>query len=566
MESDDALLATDIISYLQSVIGEGNTSELEETLTLIDFENMEFAEAVQLIILLLKNAQIVNSVETANLIYKYNEKFYPSNTPIQFMTILFLEPRCDVELLGFLVNVVKIDFNFIDIVYELIQINPIDPDNYNSSQLRLAFNRCYNVFSHPSVDTLEKLYAVAKNVNDDLADEIAFKIRQVGKYAEIPEWMIGTSTDMSILSALPKESAVVIPDRKRYPGLEALAPSKDLIESMMEHIDDELVINSDCDQPLDNEDIKNILLANYNALSLPQKYDLAKEFVEIRDAAAMSDDVTLFITLGPSCPFVGATLEELDYGGARMFTFNQFEYDEDVDDFDIDEDLHPSIQKDWFKGYCMQCNLRIRRRWHSVRKPQKYGGWFGCFCSWDCTKNNIIDFNAADPVLLNLCDIYETEMYNYGILDRIPDAEYPKYLSEVLNQNKHLSLSETVNLSLVTGNSELQELIQPVEIKERAPLVTVYYYYSENEEVTKTFMSQLEQLVDYTPFPDGTLGSPVNIIKIDVDTPVFDEELHQSHNVESVPTTVVYYQGTPKAKFVGNQIRPIVDLVNSLLN
>lgn len=567
--SDEIISINHVLTAIKECILNGDTESLTQILDYIDFDTLEYKQSIELLIGLLKLCGFSENEEAGDLIYNLHEKFYPMNSPVQFMTILFLEGRADIDLMSFLTVKVKKEFNFIGIVYELMQIS----SGYNPSQIKVAFNKAYKVFPAIPLSTLKELHNISKNISEEITEELLGKIRPINNYAPIPPWIINKGI-------LPKESDIIIPPPTQYKGeisLGLLSP-EDFAGQIMKEINIEMNESMSCssdDTDIEsNKDlIKEILLSQYMSLSLAQKYELSKNFVASKNQEAMSADVKLFITLGPSSPFLGASIDELDYGGARMFTFNDFEYIDEIDDFELDELLHPKISKDWFVGYCQQCNLRIRRRWHAVRVPQKFGGWSGCMCSWKCSKSSIIDFDQADPLLLTLCDVYEKEMLEYKILDRIPEDEYPEYLASKMNENKSLleqhpkvifdmeiEPSDKTSLEDVEAVVETQTMVNEVE----SPVI-LNYFYSKECEVCARFTPELEQLIDYKVFKDPsdpgskeTVGRLISVIKIDT-----DEVDVSTYGVTQVPTVILVKDGTPLAVFIGDKVAPISDMIQS---
>lgn len=86
-------------------------------------------------------------------------------------------------------------------------------------------------------------------------------------------------------------------------------------------------------------------------------------------------------------------------GGHRMLYCNHFE---------IDEDTNHESGYDWYVGAdksCMKCRKYIPVREWAVRYPLNNGGWFGCFCSWDCvSKTKPIDNGSNYPIKTEDCD------------------------------------------------------------------------------------------------------------------------------------------------------------------
>ena len=129
----------------------------------------------------------------------------------------------------------------------------------------------------------------------------------------------------------------------------------------------------------------------------------------------MAGDLWLFRLFGLSNPLVNQDLTRPGksnlYGGCRMFLCDVFDYD--------DEDHYV---KDWFTGVCESCHLRIAHRWYALRKPRAHGGWLGEFCSWDCVRESMVEYEEEPDLLVHeLINIFEAEINEKGIQDRLPE-------------------------------------------------------------------------------------------------------------------------------------------------
>lgn len=83
---------------------------------------------------------------------------------------------------------------------------------------------------------------------------------------------------------------------------------------------------------------------------------------------------------------------------------------------EIDSD-RSMIMKEWFRGVCenYDCSKRIRDRSHCVRIPIEFGGWKGCYCSFDCM-NNSLSFRDKD---MNFrIEYMKASLNEDGIMDR----------------------------------------------------------------------------------------------------------------------------------------------------
>ena len=149
-----------------------------------------------------------------------------------------------------------------------------------------------------------------------------------------------------------------------------------------------------------------------------------KNYVIIKQLEDLQNDDELFRLLGPVSPITDAGVDDMKYGGERMFISQRYVYDDGTDSTDV------NIETPWFTGSCEYCNLRIRRKYHAVRQPVDTGGWIGCFCSWKCVRDKVEKVDFTDHFTLELCDLHEEKMEEIGIYDRIPDEDYVDYLFE----------------------------------------------------------------------------------------------------------------------------------------
>lgn len=559
--SNDLRGAKGLLELLRNSIQTGDRDTLDDILDSILFKEIDFDNAVTLVIGLLEICKDAADPELGKVIYDISDQFYPNNTSVEFVTYLIVNRKTKVDLLHFLIHDVIPFYNIGEIIYQMCMIEDIQ-----SEDLTVAMNKCWQLFEVPTVNDLKRLYEYASTINQMMAREIGIRLRKYNDYAPIPGWIIP-------LPILPKESSVKIPAEESFKI--DLPSTEEMIEFLMSKIDENLKSQFVCQPEDDDEDndndrdeldinsvIRNQLMASFNALSLNNKYEMAKEFIETWNMLAVQQDIRLFVTLGPSAPLVGSTYEdlkydELDYGVTRMFIFNNFDFDPTIEDDDVYPDGTPKNLVDWFVGHCQQCNLRIRRKYHAVRVPMIFGGWQGCFCSWECVRNNVIDNDSGNDVMLKLIDIYEQEINNYKILDRVPDEDYPKYISEVLNKNKELIENNAfVNVDTTTGVDEvdreiLDEVIVPEEVNIKTAPIVIHYFYSPKCDVCIRLKPQLYQFVEYSSTVDeaGSYIKNVSIEEINV-----DENDVSDIGVTQVPTIILTKNEIPVKIFVGANV------------
>lgn len=151
----------------------------------------------------------------------------------------------------------------------------------------------------------------------------------------------------------------------------------------------------------------------YRALTMPL-YTWNTLFGKYLPKVSMDDirtDVSYFRVYGPR----NCIPEDEQYdGGERMFISNIFDGGIDEDDDEADD------YDEWFKGYCEQCGLKIRRKNHAIRKPKLGGGWIGCYCSPECIASTI---EEHDIYTIRLLQAIIDDLLTIGIQDFIEKEE-----------------------------------------------------------------------------------------------------------------------------------------------
>jgi hypothetical protein len=158
-------------------------------------------------------------------------------------------------------------------------------------------------------------------------------------------------------------------------------------------------------------DIYNV----YSIASREEKLAMLKPYYQLQAKLQESDNKQLFRINGPSNPQQGANLDELSNGNDRMFLCNTIYERDDFELEDLSETQVTGDRQEWFTGYCDVCYRRIIKSCYAVRRPILFGGWLGCYCDWECVRNDYIEPNA---VTNKLVDYFENQVKAIGILDR----------------------------------------------------------------------------------------------------------------------------------------------------
>lgn len=121
------------------------------------------------------------------------------------------------------------------------------------------------------------------------------------------------------------------------------------------------------------------------------KYELFKEYQDlVLDVCGqmVSKNIYLDIVEGISnTEYTNKQLPTCKYsedGLCRLKVCMCMQYD--VDDLVFIKDEDKNNKKGWFTGNCLQCDSEIEID-DACRAPCNKKGWYGCFCSYKCTKN-----------------------------------------------------------------------------------------------------------------------------------------------------------------------------------
>ena len=83
----------------------------------------------------------------------------------------------------------------------------------------------------------------------------------------------------------------------------------------------------------------------------------------------------------------------------------------------IENQIIDKRYNNWFIGKCQICLKKIRDLSHSIRFPEENGGWSGCYCSFDCLKEDIDNMTMNDNVLSKF-EKMQDSIFSDGIMDR----------------------------------------------------------------------------------------------------------------------------------------------------
>jgi hypothetical protein len=380
-----------LLAELDDAIGKHDNQMVDKLLSLIPLENLTVKTTDSLLISLSKSAQNSNNTSVLKVIFDQWNRVYPNEETVPFYIYLYIVSTIPLSLLQFYSSYFK-QYRYMDVIFGLIELLP------DSETLRGCV-RADQVYGPQKATVYRSLYNQSK-FNQVVRDFLIDHLRQSSDYIEIPSW-VHNYTD---IKPLPTENQVTIPPiitQVNIPNLTDLQRVKIMTEglNLLGLTEDEITTN------------EKTLLEQLSTMTLEQKNDFVTPYYLIKTRERSQSYLNLFRLLGPVHPLVNATVDELVYGGERMFTSSIFDYDEETD-----------ITEYWFKGFCENCHYRIRRPYHAVRIPMALGGWKGCFCSWNCAREFQLNANGNDVLVETFIDKFEQEINEKGIQDRLPNA------------------------------------------------------------------------------------------------------------------------------------------------
>lgn len=265
-----------------------------------------------------------------------------------------------------------------------------------------------------------------------LYEYIENKIAETAPFANRPRWILGDISPTEILAQKGIfEGYPDDPKNERNAILPGSGEFADVLLNNMngmineESIDDARSVLTECYRESDGVTIKLMLL-------LPVYTDLL--------IAPFDDDEELIRYYGPLNPFV-AEGDLVIAPNARMLECTHFEHAGNAESFlksgtyeyanpDSDGVYTFEDTTSWFTGNCDVCKNKIAALHHSVRMPRVAGGWYGCYCSWNCvlidlpnSKTDTENELNGRKIIAHLVRYFAEVLNRVGIYDRLPPSE-----------------------------------------------------------------------------------------------------------------------------------------------
>lgn len=329
-----------------------------------------------------------------------------------------LEPEISIYSFLFTLLMIPLDafkfamLSFEDITYTEIMLDLIVFDK--TTNVLSACNRALDVYGDQTYENYKLLRDEAKKEeNFVIEDFMIAKMEETASFKSKPDWVKNYSDEVLQVEnnlVIPKmdQSRIILPSNE-----EAAISLNKKIESQL----DEKILESEGKKL---ESVTTDLDAFLNFATREEKLQLFEPIIDVKDLDSLKLELDYY-----------KKLSQL-YGPVNVPPNEDFDYDEPNDDnddhnvyrmflcniYDYDEDF--GIIRPWFKGSCDYCHDRIHYYWYALRSPHPYGGWLGCYCSFDCVRKDSDPEDQFNNIIQSMINTAEFRINQIGIQDRLP--------------------------------------------------------------------------------------------------------------------------------------------------
>jgi len=383
-----------VIQLAINYIKNDNIKGLEKVLDIMPLDKLK-GQAESLLSVFLAAAAANGRTKALKPVLEAWSVIYPDTENIQLLSKLFMMNEINLPTLAF-VTLSHEDYTYVELMDDLMSAD-------NSPDVVTACSKADQIFGPQPYETYVIVKDHAEEMENYIVEEYAIaNMEEHAPYQEVPKW-VKNYTD----NPITKESEMYIPETGEIPF--AIPPDEEAVELMTAGLSQLGLSLGDIDRAKDH------LLKTLAVSTRAEKIEMMRPIMENQAQQILGGDKWFFRVFGPANPLVNQDLtlpgKSNKYGGCRMFLCDVFDYDEEFD-----------YVADWFRGACDTCHLRIKQRWHAVRRPRPHGGWEGCYCSWKCARESIYE-NSSEPDLLTheLISEFERQTKEIGIQDRLAD-------------------------------------------------------------------------------------------------------------------------------------------------
>lgn len=430
-----------ILSFIQQSIEKEDKTSCLQLIETLPLNQLNLEQSNKLLNRFLTLARQVGSYMMGCILYYGWVESYPEEDVTSFFSKMFLDPVFTIDNLKFLMTSFDqyqdLEYNehphyaYVDVMMDLISKDS-DP------KLEEACQRVIQVYGEQKIGTYQELYQTSEEeYNEVILNFLLNKIRNGAPPAPKPEWI---NHNYQTWQLIMKELEVSLP-QKEYQLSEL--PSESLLNKLFQHPSSD---DDNLPQHINDEELKELIIQSIGKagfhfdniekidewLKTSQPQDKERLINVLRKSwrdEKTQDNLLRFRLLGPFnvVDFSEKEIEDTLDEDSRMFSCHVNDYNSEYNRYD-----------NWFLGYCMYCDLKIKHYWYALRIPVFNGGWFGCYCSFPCLRKAIRE--DYEPGYTESCylDYFEQQIQEIGIQDRIYDFPHDDELETPL----HLSLPQ----------------------------------------------------------------------------------------------------------------------------
>ena len=374
-------------------IKDGNIKNLKNVLNALPLDKLN-EQGDPLLSLYLSVCASYGRAKAAKTILKAWKVVYPEEESIQILSKLFMINDINLATLSYVI-LSHNDYTYIELMDDLMLAD-------NSPSVTNACAKGDEIFGLQPYETYKLVKEHAFVMGNYRVGEYAItRMEETAPYAPIPKW-VKNYTDKPLVTESELEKDVKMVD------VPFEIPCD---EEAVELLTKGLTQNGISVENLEQTEL--YLLKLLATSTKKEKIELLRPVMENQSNKILFGDKVIFRIFGPANPLVNQDLtlntKSSKDGGCRMFLCDVFNFD-----FDF------LYAYDWFENVCEECHLRIRQRWHAVRKPRYNGGWVGAYCSWKCVRESLMsDGQEPDLLTREIINIFEEQIKDIGIQDRL---------------------------------------------------------------------------------------------------------------------------------------------------
>lgn len=376
----------DALALVMNAVIDNDNELLDISLSKFPLERLPVEQSISLLTRLLTVAMEYNKPDVVQTILNNWDGMYENDSSVEFTSLIFTLHSIPIEVLTFVITSLE-TMSFLEVLDDLSNLPSRD-------SLIVSCQRVIAAFGSQSASIYKVSYDNAISLENGAVESFLLPlVEATAPYSDVPSWVIvdNIATENDIIRSA---DVVVEVDPTAISNEEA-------VELLTDGLANSGINISDIEQS------KIAIAAYLRTASLEDKRELLAPIVLQAQSLLQQEDEGLFRIHGPANPLLDSDASQMSAGGCRMLSCMVFDYD--------DED-HEYV--DWFIGNCQTCLNRIRSRAHAIRLPYLYGGWKGCYCSFECLREeNSCDVGPTRYMVDNI----EARIKRIGIRDRVYD-------------------------------------------------------------------------------------------------------------------------------------------------